>query len=69
MEHPLRAYRVRKNIIAEVFGARVGVSKSTISRIENGKHNFTRDLVRRIVDETGGEVTAEQLVSYVERAA
>lgn len=44
------------------FAATVGVTEASLSRIRRGKQNITRDLIRRIVEKTGGQVTIEDLI-------
>lgn len=44
------------------FGANVGISEASISRIRKGEQNITRDVMARIIEASGGKVTAEALV-------
>lgn len=44
------------------FAARIGVSTGSLSRIRRGEQNITRDTIRAIVRESGGAVTAEEIV-------
>jgi transcriptional regulator with XRE-family HTH domain len=45
----------------------VGISESTLSRIRNGKQNTTRDVILKIIDATGGRVTADGLLGLHDR--
>ena len=38
------------------------ISEASLARIRRGGQNISRDLIRRIVEVTNGEVTAEDLV-------
>jgi transcriptional regulator with XRE-family HTH domain len=53
--HPLTAYRERQQprLTLEELGARVGVSKPTIWRIEAGQQQPSPDLARALERETG----------------
>jgi DNA-binding transcriptional regulator YdaS (Cro superfamily) len=44
------------------FGAKVGLSEASISRIRKGEQNITRDVMRSIIMATGGKVSAEGLL-------
>jgi len=44
------------------FAGLIGVTEASLSRIRRGNQNITRDLIRRIVEVTGGKVTAAELV-------
>lgn len=47
---------------AAEFGARIGLSEASISRIRKGEQNITREVMRRIIAESGGKVTPAALV-------
>lgn len=47
---------------AAEFGAKVGLSEASISRIRKGRQNITRDLMRAIVAASDGKVTPEGLM-------
>ena len=47
---------------AAEFGARVGLTEASISRIRKGQQNITRDTMAAIIEASGGKVTAESLV-------
>jgi len=63
--HPLTAYRRRPdvNLRQAAFAVRAGTTKATISRIEAGTLSPSPALMQRIVEATGGEITAAMLVS------
>jgi hypothetical protein len=42
--------------------AEAGISESTLSRIRGGKQNTTRDVLRKIIAATGGQVSADSLL-------
>ena len=46
---------------AEALASRVGTTGASISRIRRGEQNITLDLAKRIVAETGGSVTLDDL--------
>lgn len=47
---------------AAEFGAKVGLTEASISRIRKGQQNITRDTMLAIIAASGGKVTAEALV-------
>lgn len=47
---------------ASEFGAKVGLTEASISRIRKGQQNITRDTMLAIIAASGGKVTAEALV-------
>lgn len=69
MEHPLRRFRKRQSLSLDAFAAKLGVSKTSMSRIETGKQNVSLALARRITALTGGEVTANDMVGAFEPGA
>lgn len=54
---------------AAEFGAKVGISEATISRIRKGLQNITSDVMLAIIAESGGLVTADGLLSKRQEAA
>ena len=62
MEHPIRLYRRRLDLTLDALAKRVGVSTSTLSRVETGALMPSSDFVRRIHDATGGEITPNDLL-------
>lgn len=64
MEHPLRTYRAEHALSIDALADMVGVSKSTISRVETGEQAPSVALIRRLVFATGGAVTAEVFVNW-----
>ena len=59
----LKTYLKREGITGNDFGKKVRVSASTISRICSGKRLPSARLVRLIVMETAGAVTAVDLLN------
>ncbi len=51
MEERIKELRKALGLTLEKFGDRVGVTKMTISRIENGKNNITDQMFKSIVRE------------------
>lgn len=51
MNERIRELRKSINLTMEQFGERIGVSKSTISNIENGNRNATEHMVKSICRE------------------
>lgn len=51
--HPIRVYRERAGITAETLGARVGLSKVSVSRIERGLQRPSPASAKAIHVETG----------------
>jgi transcriptional regulator with XRE-family HTH domain len=60
--HPLRAYRKLHGIALGDLASRLGIHKSVLSRLERYGHNASADLLRRIADVTGGEVTPNDVL-------
>ena len=63
MAHPLREYRKRLGITLHALADRTGLSKPTLPRIETGKQKTTQVTIERIVEATGGAVTANDFVT------
>lgn len=53
MSHPLRSYREERKEGLAAFSARVGISKATLSRLENRKQNPRREMVAKLIEATG----------------
>lgn len=51
MDERIRELRKRLNLTMESFGERIGVTKSTISNIENGNRNATEHMIKSICRE------------------
>lgn len=67
MEHPLRTYRVARNLSIDALAAKVGASKSTISRVETGDQRPSFDLLQRLLKETG--ISADDFLAFDPRPA
>jgi DNA-binding XRE family transcriptional regulator len=50
MDHPLRIHRTAAKLSAEALADRVGVTKSTISRIETWTQDPSLSLIRSLCD-------------------
>jgi transcriptional regulator with XRE-family HTH domain len=61
----LRAYRIAKGLSQQDFAASVGVKKSAISRIEQGKRVPSMGLVARIVELSEGELSADDFMPTI----
>lgn len=58
----LKEYLFYREVHAAEFADRIGIARQTVGRIVNGKmKSFKYDLVEKIVKETGGEVTYNDL--------
>lgn len=55
MNERIRELRKHLNLTMEAFGSRIGVSKSTISNIENGNREATEHMVKSICREFGAD--------------
>lgn len=53
MNERIRELRKHLNLTMEAFGSRIGVSKSTISNIENGNREATEHMIKSICREFG----------------
>ena len=51
MNERIKTLRKTLNLTLEQFGERVGVTKMTISRIENGKNNVTEQMCKSVCRE------------------
>lgn len=49
----IKEIRTENNLTLESFGDRIGVSKSTMSNIENGNRNATEHMIKSICREFG----------------
>ena len=57
MEHPLRIYRRKVGATQRQLAERLGVSLPSLCRLERNQQWPSRDLMARIVSETGGFVS------------
>ena len=55
MNERIRELRKHLNLTMEAFGSRIGVSKSTISNIENGNREATEHMIKSICSEFGAD--------------
>ena len=58
----LDAYLREHNISGADFAQRLGISEASITRIRRGEQNISRELMRSIIEQSGGAVTADALV-------
>lgn len=65
----LRAYRIAKGLSQEDLAASVGVKKSTVSRIEQGKRVPSMGLVARFVELSEGELSADDFMPTMSPAS
>jgi DNA-binding XRE family transcriptional regulator len=59
---PLKSERMRRGVIPDAIAKAVGVSRSTISRIENGRKRASPELAIRIEKFFSGAVTRDQIL-------
>jgi transcriptional regulator with XRE-family HTH domain len=64
MVHPIRLLRQERKLTLEDAARELGVSKGNLSRIETGIHGASDTLKRRIVEWSGGKITASDLLDY-----
>jgi len=62
MEHPLRVYRKRNGVSLEDLAAKTGMSKSSLSRFENGLRTPSIDDVASILKATKNALKVEDFV-------
>lgn len=65
----LDTYLRKHKISGAAFALRLGISEASLSRIRRGEQNITSELIRAIISETRGKVTADAIVFAAERAA
>jgi transcriptional regulator with XRE-family HTH domain len=63
--HPLTLYRQRHKLTLAAFAALAGTTQATISRIEGGTRLPRQAMLRRLVEATGREVTADDIMLWV----
>jgi len=66
MEHPLRLRRTAERLSVEALASRVGVTKSTISRIETWQADPSLSLIRDLCRELPG-LSANDFMQEVSR--
>ncbi|MFC6792722.1 helix-turn-helix domain-containing protein [Methylobacterium komagatae] len=64
----LAAYLAKRKIKAAVFAAEIGVPPSTITRILKGERDPRGATIRKIVEGSGGEITAADFICQPEAA-
>lgn len=62
MTHPLKAYRIAKNMSLEELAALARSSTASLSRIENGRQEPSLALIRRLKEVTDGAVAADDFI-------
>ena len=67
-EHPLRAFRRAAKLSLSELAAKVGSTKASLSRIEQGHQRPSLNLVGRLKEATGGAVTADDFLTWPEIA-
>lgn len=64
----LSEWMKRENIDDEGFGAKIGRNRVSVSRYRRGKEPPSAETLKRIVEATGGEVSANEVLGIVEIA-
>jgi len=64
--HPLKAYREANKLSVAALGELLGISKASVSRIENGLQEPSMPLLRRIIERTS--LTANDFLQKPEAA-
>jgi transcriptional regulator with XRE-family HTH domain len=67
--HPIKKLRLKRKLTLEDAARELGISKPNLSRIENGRHGASDPLKRRIVEWSGGRISASDLLNYHHEAA
>lgn len=62
--HPLRNYRQEAGISLSTLAEQCGTSTATISRIERGAQWPESELLQKLVDATGGRVSANDFLAF-----
>lgn len=62
MDHPLKIFRLSRDLSLDAMAAKLGVSKTSVSRIENSKQDCSSDLLRKIAEVTEGVVLPNDIV-------
>ncbi len=65
MEHPLRTYRRKVGATQRQLAERLGISLPSLCRLERNQQWPSRDLMERIVAETGGFVSPADFLPRV----
>jgi len=60
--HPLRRYRARHNMTLKDLAALLSCGAPSISKIETRKQAPSSSMLRKILEQTQGELTAEELL-------
>jgi len=60
--HPVKLWREANGVTLDAMAANCGVSKPTLSKLENGRLEPSFPLLRRILIATAGGVTADRVV-------
>ncbi len=63
MDNALRRFRKDQKLSVRELGEKLGISRSSVSRIELGQQNVSLTTAQKIMTVTGGEVTANDLVA------
>ena len=63
-EHPLRRFRLDRDIKIETLASDAKVAKSTISRIERWEMSPSLGLVKTLVGLTGGHLSASDFFKH-----
>ena len=61
-DHPIKIYRRLKGLSMDALAQRAGTTKGHLSKIEAGILEPQLELLRRLIDATDREVTAEAIV-------
>lgn len=61
--HPLEVWRKAAGLTQREVAERLATTAATVSRIEQRERRPSVDLIVRIVDMTGGELTADAMIA------
>ena len=60
----LDQFMAAREMTGVVLAAQLEISEASLTRIRRGEQNISRDLIRRIVEATGGAVSSDDLVFH-----
>lgn len=61
----LDTYLIQTGTTGTEFATAVGLTEASVSRIRKGQQNISRDVMRRIIEASGRQVTAAGLVGLL----
>lgn len=65
----LRSYLRKKGLLIYQFAALIDYDRTTLQEVMKGRRKAGKKLIKKIVEQTDGEVTEQDLLSYVKVSA